>query len=168
MKSSKSSNDSPGAGVAFLLAQVGAHAAARFAEHLEPLKLIPPHAGILRAISRECGISQQSLAKFLGMFPSRMVLVLDEMERAGLIERKAKAADRRTYALHLTARGKDKLEAIGRVAREHQEALCAGLSASEREMLAQFLSRIADQQGLTPGVHPGFRQKGPGGQAGCG
>jgi len=145
-------------GAAFLLAQVGAHAAAKFAERLAALKLAPPHAGILGAINARTGISQQTLARLLCMFPSRLVLVLDEMERAGLLERKASAGDRRTYALHLTARGKQRLEAIGRIAREHQHALCAALTPEEQETLTGLLSRISEQQGLTPGVHPGFRR----------
>jgi DNA-binding MarR family transcriptional regulator len=148
------------AGVSFLLAQVGAHAAAKFAQRLEPLKLTPGQAGILRAINGEPGPSQQELARLLGMFPSRLVLVLDDLERAGLVQRRANSRDRRTYALHLTARGKEMLREIGRVAREHQEALCEGLSASERETLAALLSRIAQHQHLTPGVHPGYRQSG--------
>jgi DNA-binding MarR family transcriptional regulator len=148
------------AGAAFLLAQIGAHAAAKFAERLKPLKVTPAHAGILRVISGTRDMSQQGLAKHLGMFASRMVVLLDEMERAGLVERKASATDRRTYALHLTVRGKEKLNAIGRVAREHQDTLCAALSANERETLADLLSRIADEQRLTPGVHPGYRRIG--------
>jgi len=146
------------AGVAFLLAQVGAHAAAKFAERLEALKLSPGQAGILRAIGAEPGLSQQDLADLLGMFPSRLVLVLDELEGAGLVQRRANARDRRTYALHLTGRGNEILQQAGRIAREHQQALCAGLSAQERETLAELLSRIARQQGLTPGIHPGYRQ----------
>jgi DNA-binding MarR family transcriptional regulator len=95
--------------LAFLLSQVGSHAAARFAARLTPLKLSPAHAGILRIISADAGISQQKLAKLLRMFPSRLVLVLGEMEKAGLVERKPSAADRRTYALHLKAKGRDTL-----------------------------------------------------------
>jgi hypothetical protein len=34
--------------------------------------------------------------------------------------------------------------------------LCAALTDEEREQLAALLKRIADQQGLRPGVHPGF------------
>ena len=146
------------AGVAFLLAQVGAHAADKFAERLRPLKLAPAHAGILRVIHHAEGISQQALAKHLGIFPSRVVFVLDELEQLGFVERRPSAKDRRTYALHLTAGGKAKLEVIGRIAREHQEALCAALNAGERETLASLLSRMAEQQHLTAGVHPGYQK----------
>ena len=144
-------------GLAFLLSQIGAHAAARFARRLVPLKLAPPHAGILRIIFLQPGISQQKLAKMLGMFPSRLVLVLDDMEKLDLVERKASASDRRTYALHLTTKGKTTFEKIGRIAREHQEELCSTLSAKEQQTLATLLARIARHQHLTPGVHPGFR-----------
>ena len=154
-------------GVAFLLAQVGAHAADQFAERLEPLKLTPAHAGILRAISHAQGSSQQALAKHLGMFPSRMVFVLDELERLGFVERRPSAKDRRTYELNLTARGRAKLEAIGRIAREHQEALCAALNPGERETLASLLSRIAEHQHLRAGVHPGYRKLGGGHEISC-
>lgn len=141
---------------AFLLAQIGAHAAMRFAARLEELDLAPPHAGILRVVAMSAGISQQALAGMLGMVPSRLVTLLDELEELGLLERRDHPEDRRLYALHLTEKGSKRLGDIGRVARAHDEALCAALSEKEREQLAALLGRIADEQGLTAGVHPGF------------
>ena len=67
-------------GVGFLLSQVGAHAAAGFKERLAPLKLAPPHAGILRIINQSDGLTQQALGERLGVFPSRLVSLLDELE----------------------------------------------------------------------------------------
>lgn len=144
------------------MSQVGAHSAARFAERLEPLGFKPSHAGILRVIRQSDGLSQQALGERLGMFPSRLVGMIDELEKRGLVERRNSPADRRSYALHLTAAGRDALERIGKVSREHQEAVGAALSESERGQLAGFLRRIAAEQGLTPGVHPGFRTTGGG------
>jgi DNA-binding MarR family transcriptional regulator len=146
--------------VAFLLSQVGAHASAKFAERLEPLGLKPPHAGILRVVEQADGLSQQALGEKLGMFPSRLVGVLDELEELGLVERRDSPTDRRSYALYLTEAGRGALKEIGRVGREHQDALCAALDERERTQLAAFLTRIAAEQGLTPGVHPGFRKFG--------
>jgi DNA-binding MarR family transcriptional regulator len=79
-------------GVGFLPAQIGAHTAGKFGERLEALKLTPPQAGILGVLGRESGLSQQALADVLGMFPSRLVAVLDAMERAELVERRGKRA----------------------------------------------------------------------------
>ncbi len=145
---------------AFLLAQVGGHAAMRFGERLSGLGLTPPHAGILGAINGSEGLSQQALCERLRVMPSRLVTLVDELEQRELVERRDKPDDRRTHALHLTEQGRSVLTAIGQVAREHQEALCAALTREERQQLAGLLRRIADQQGLAPGVHPGFSRLG--------
>jgi DNA-binding MarR family transcriptional regulator len=145
---------------AFLLAQVGARAAALFASRLQELELVPAHAGALRVIAGNAGISQQLLASFLGMVPSRLVALLDELEERGLVERRDDPEDRRVYAIHLTDKGRKTMAEIGRVARAHDDAICASLSDKEREQLKSLLTRIADDQALTPGVHPGFAQAG--------
>jgi DNA-binding MarR family transcriptional regulator len=147
---------------AFLLSQVGAHSSARFAERLEPLGLKPAHSGVLRVVAQADGLSQQALGERLGVFPSRLVGMLDELEGRGLVERRDNPADRRSYAIFLTDAGRAALDQIRRVGEEHQDALCAALSESERAQLAGLLARIAAEQGLTPGVHPGFRKLGGG------
>ena len=50
-----------------------------------------------------------------------MVALVDELQERKLVERLSNPEDRRTYSLVLTANGRRVLEAIGRVAREHQE-----------------------------------------------
>src|SRR5882672_9153359 len=80
---------------AFLLAQLGAHAASRFAEQLSEIQLLPAHAGILRVIAATSGISQRALASLLGMLPSALVSSLDELEKRGLLERRDNPEDRR-------------------------------------------------------------------------
>lgn len=145
---------------AFLLAQVGAHAASKFAERLAELKLTPPHAGILRILSSTPAITQQTLAATLGMVPSRLVALIDDLEARGLVERRETPDDRRRYALHLTEKGRSTLATTGRVSREHSQTLLAALSQNEQRQLAILLQRVADEQGLTRGVHPGYRQIG--------
>ncbi len=144
-------------GVGFLLAQVGGHAARRFAARVSTLDLTPPQAGLLRAIARRPGQTQQSYAAHLGVPPSRFVTLVDSLERRGVIERRRSLDDRRAYGLHLTSDGDALMRDIGRVARAHEDDLCEGLSSSERDTLRELLARIAGAQGLTPGVHPGYR-----------
>src|SRR5262249_8228285 len=120
---------------AFLLAQVGAYAAAKFAERLAVLDLAPAHAGTLRVLHARPGISQQVLSSMLGAPPSRLVVLVDELEERGLVERRDSPEDRRVYALHLTHKGTEVLEAIGKIAREHDDAICSALTADEREAL---------------------------------
>lgn len=145
----------------FLIAQVGAYAASQFAARLRKLKIAPQHAGILRILNARPGITQQALATTLGIVASRLVVLVDEMEQRGLVERRQNAEDRRRHALYVTRNGRSTLEAIGRIAREHSQALLAAISEDERQQLASLLQRIADQQGLTRGVHPGYRDSCP-------
>ena len=147
-------------GPAFLLSQVGAHSAFRFTERLAPLKLTPAHAGILRVIEQADGLSQQALGEKLGIFASRLVGLIDELASRGYVERRDSPIDRRSYALYLTKAGREVLGQIARVSREHQDVLCAALAPSERAQLADLLRKIVDEQGLTPGVHPGYRKLG--------
>jgi DNA-binding MarR family transcriptional regulator len=147
-------------GVAFLLAQLGAHAAGRFGERLSGLGLAPPDAGVMKKIASSPGISQQALAEHLGVMPSRMVALIDELEGKKLVDRVSSPEDRRMYALRLTARGQQVVAEIGRIALEHERDLCSALTEKERETLAALCSRIATHQGLTPGVHPGYRTLG--------
>lgn len=142
---------------AFLLAQVGALAAAGFAERLGALGLQPQHAGVLRLIAASPGVNQLTLGQTLGIFPSRLVTLIDQLEQRGTIERRRNPEDRRNSALYLTAEGRETLAAIGRVAIEHQNAFLAALSGEERERLAGLLQRLAAAHGLALGVHPGFR-----------
>src|SRR5262249_1718721 len=130
----------------------------RFAQCLAPLGLAPPHAGILWNLSGERDMTQRELADLLGAFPSRLVLLLDELEKKGLVGRHASRKDRRSHALRLTRAGGAKLEEIGRIARQHQSDLCAALSDTERAQLQELLAKIAGQQQLRPRVHPGYRK----------
>jgi DNA-binding MarR family transcriptional regulator len=146
--------------VAFLLAQLGAHASSAFADRLRPLELRPPQAGILGRLARSPGESQRALADALGMHAPRLVALIDDLEARGLVERQRDPSDRRNYAISLTDQGLQALRGISAVARQHELALTAGLEEQERGQLASLLRRIADEQGLTPGVHPGFQRLG--------
>ena len=144
-------------GAAFLLAQLGAHAAARYGERIADLDLTPAQTGVLRLVMTGPGLSQRDLATRLGVGPSTVVALVDELETRGLLERRRSPTDRRHHALHLTDAGTRTMAEVRTVAVEHDADLTAALDDDERRVLADLLRRVADQQGLTPGVHPGYR-----------
>ncbi len=151
---------SDGDSVAFLLSQLGHRSTSVFADLIASIDLTPPHAGILRAIAAESGRSQQALSGQLGLLPSRVVAYVDELEARGYVERRRNPDDRRLHALYLTASGKKVMTKIGELGRQHNRLLTAGLDAQQRDTLHQLLATIAEQQGLTPHVHPGYRALG--------
>jgi DNA-binding MarR family transcriptional regulator len=143
----------PAVGSAFLLTQLGTYAAQEFATRVAEL-------GLLRAIALEPGRSQQALARHLGTPATRLVALVDGLEQRGLVERRRNPDDRRLYAVHLTDAGDAFMKKLGRVAREHDDALLDGLDADERTQLRTLLTRVAEARKLVAGVHPGYRTLG--------
>ena len=76
---------------ALLLAQVGTQSAYRFAQRLFELELLPPHAGVLKVLETDSGISQRALSRLLSMLPTRVVVLVNELEKRGLVERRPEA-----------------------------------------------------------------------------
>jgi DNA-binding MarR family transcriptional regulator len=134
--------DPPGS--AFLLAALGAHAAASFAERIAALDLTPPQTGLLRAIAATPGQSQQALAQLLGTPPSRLVGLVDSLADRGLVERRRNPADRRRYDLLLTDSGRAALAEAETVATKVETAFFDGLDESERVALQGVLARIIE------------------------
>lgn len=142
---------------AFLLAQVGALAGARFAQRLEPLAVQSSDVGILRLIATEENLSQQALAERLGVVPSRVVVLIDALEKKGLVARERSARDRRTYELRLTDEGRGIMREMREIGSAHEKDMTAALTPDEHQELARLLRKIADSHDLTPNVHPGYK-----------
>src|SRR5215813_10584087 len=99
--------------LAFLLSQVGTHAARRFSERLESVGLQPPQFRVLNMVDAAEGQSQQAIGEAIGAPASRMVAIVDELERRGLVERRPHPSDRRIRTIFLTGDGR-RLLARGR------------------------------------------------------
>jgi DNA-binding MarR family transcriptional regulator len=149
----------PRPGNAFLLAQLGADAAARFAARIKELGLTPAQSGLLRLIAWQPGQSQQAVATKLGTPPSRLVPLVDGLEERGLVERRRNPEDRRHHALYLTDAGNRFMaQELAPAGAAHENETCAGLDPAERAQLHALLEKMATHHGLTTGVHPGYRQ----------
>ncbi|WP_433195897.1 MarR family winged helix-turn-helix transcriptional regulator [Nocardia sp. CA-107356] len=158
--SGKAQPNRPMRAASFQLAQLGGYAGGRFAERVAEIGLTPPEVGILRLIAAEPGRSQRSLAAELGVVPSRVVALIDPLDRKGWIERRRSATDRRNHELHLTPEGGKLLARMAKLAVAHETELFEGLTDDEYEQLAVLLTKLAAARDLTPGVHPGYRTLG--------
>jgi DNA-binding MarR family transcriptional regulator len=151
----------PESGVAFLLVQLGFQVARVFGERLKPLGLEQRQAGMLVRLAENDGRSQQAIAEQMGVNPTRMVFLTDELEKLGLVERRRNPADRRSHALYLTEAGTAMLARVGEVTRAHEAAITASLTGADRDQLAALLRRLARDQGLAeqslPGIPPRHR-----------
>jgi DNA-binding MarR family transcriptional regulator len=142
----------------FLLSRMGMIAMKRFSQRLEQLGLNMRMWGALNVLDAEGAITQHMLGKSTGIDPSSMVATIDELERAGLVERRRHPTDRRAHALHITELGHTTLAQGRRLAKEAQEDLLAPLDPDERRQLHDMLLRMAratesahaDDQGRPP------------------
>jgi DNA-binding MarR family transcriptional regulator len=148
----------PHVGVAFLLSQVGAHAADDFAERLQAVELRPHEAGVLRILGSNPGLTQKALSELLGVLPSQLVVLLDALEGKALVERRNTPADRRRYQLHLTPAGRRALNTVARITKEMETHLLRALSRRERSDLLALLQRLSSAAKITAGVHPSYRR----------
>jgi DNA-binding MarR family transcriptional regulator len=153
----------PAGSLAFLLVQLGMHGAREFGERLKPLGLEQRQAGMLVRLAANEGRSQQAIAALMGINATRMVFLVDELEKLGLVERRRNPEDRRSHALYLTEPGRSALDQVRAVTAEHEQRMSAGLTAAERAELITLLRRLADAQGLHPGSLPGFPAHQPAG-----
>jgi DNA-binding MarR family transcriptional regulator len=154
--------DRPPRSVGFLLSQLGFVTSKRFHEALSPLGIGPREWALLRFVDASEGESQHTLAERLGVPPSRMVALVDGLEEAGLIERRAVPDDRRVRALYLTAKGREVLGRAVEVAIERETELCSALDESEREQLIDLLQKLQAERVPRRGVHPGLAVEHPG------
>lgn len=144
-------------GFGFLLVQLGFRFAALFAERLAPLGLEPRQFGALTTIAAAEGESQQAIAQHMGLTATRMVFLVDELERLGLAERRRNPDDRRSHALYLTDQGHELLVRGREVASAHDRAIGDPLTQAERARLTGLLRKLADAQQIQPGSLPGPR-----------
>jgi DNA-binding MarR family transcriptional regulator len=149
--SSPSSED----GIAYLLVQLGFHTARKFSELLAPLGLEPRQFGMLTRLAANEGRSQQAIGELMGLNPTRMVFLVDELEAQGLVERRRNPADRRSYALYLTGQGTRKLREARQASAAHEREITAALTEAQRDELAVLLRRVAQQQGISEESLPG-------------
>ncbi|WP_329496708.1 MarR family winged helix-turn-helix transcriptional regulator [Kitasatospora herbaricolor] len=169
MSSERQAAEEPGGpaptprGAAFLLTQLGTHAADRFAVRVAELGLTPPDIGLLRTIATRPGRSQRALAADLGVVPSRVVALIDRLDGKGLVERRRSTEDRRNHELYLSAEGGRVLGEVRGIAAAHEDDILSALDDGQRAELTELLGLVAAQQGLAPGIHPGYRNL-PGGQ----
>jgi DNA-binding MarR family transcriptional regulator len=98
---------------------------------------------LLLACGAEEGISQRDLAAILGLDPSQVVLLVDELAESGLVERRPSATDRRTKLVVATEAGRQVRTAAVEDVASVVTAQLSELTSTEQFLLRDLLSRLA-------------------------
>jgi DNA-binding MarR family transcriptional regulator len=102
------------------------------------------HLGVLGVLAEAGPLSQRALVDRLQLDKSSMVYIIDELERQGLAARRKDERDRRSYAVHITDAGRDRLAAASGTAADVMTGLLAPLTPAEREQLHGLLARFIE------------------------
>ena len=86
---------------------------------------------VLAGAGQGSPVSQQDQARMLGIDPTTIVAIVDELEAGGFVRRERSTVDRRRYELHLTAAGKQALAAADDVIDEVESEFFKTLPPAE-------------------------------------
>ena len=112
---------------------------ARFAEY----DLRPAEYSVLTLIAANPGSKQTEIAEALGIKRANFVALINGLEGRGLTERRARANDRRSHALFLTAAGEAFVVRMQAVQQGLEQRLVERLGGvAERDRLIGLLDRL--------------------------
>jgi len=113
----------------------------RTAELLDSIDLTTALFALLNVLGAREGTIQQQLSSDMGIDPSAMVKLINELEEAGLAERRRRPNDRRAWEVVITAKGRRTLERARRFATQVEDEILAGLSVTDRRQLLTLMRR---------------------------
>lgn len=114
-----------------------------FGEALAPLGIQIAHYDVLANVFHTPGLTQQALAEKLLVGRSAMSMLLPELERRKLIERRGDEADRRVRRLWLTPEGEALTRKALAIHVTRIEAMMTVLSDAECDQVGELLRRVS-------------------------
>jgi DNA-binding MarR family transcriptional regulator len=142
-----------------LLARLGRGAMDVYRDSLAPTGLKPPHVAALMEL-RVGPVGQQALGEATHFDPVKLVGVLNDLETAGLVERRRDCVDRRRHIVAITGAGRERLADVERASATAEERLLAGLAPDQRDQLAALLRLVLETSRLGE-TCPGAAEAGP-------
>jgi DNA-binding MarR family transcriptional regulator len=98
---------------------------------------------VLVALDRSAVRTQAALAEAIGADKTRIIAILDELQRNGLIERVADPEDRRARLLEITTQGRRVKDAIQTEIQRGEERWLGTLSATDRAVFLRVLQELS-------------------------
>jgi len=109
---------------------------------LAHLDIKPPHLDILINLYRFEGITQQELARKLLVGRSNMSMLLPQLEKRGLVERRGDERDKRILRLSLTSEGRTLTEEAMEIQTALIDKSLAADTIDECTVIAQSMERL--------------------------
>ena len=127
----------------FLLARLGLGFKTRAMARVEGAGGEVYDYGVLAILGEGDRETQATIADALDLDPSRLVALLDSLERRGLVVRQRDPHDRRRHVVSITPAGKHELARLRKVVQELEDEYLEPLDAESRATLHELLLRLA-------------------------
>lgn len=127
----------------FLLARLGIAFKSRALARVELEGFEPNHYSVLAILAEGDRQTQGTIAEALGLDPSRLVNLLDALEKGGLIARQRDPLDRRRHVVSITAAGSAALDELRTLAQAMADEFFAPLAPEDRETFHRLLLELA-------------------------
>lgn len=96
----------------------------------------------LKRLHHSEGLTQNELAEFLEMEPIALGRVIDRLQKAGFVERRADPADRRCWRLHLLPKAHAVVDDMEQISEELFRQAQRGISATDMKTMISVLGRM--------------------------
>jgi DNA-binding MarR family transcriptional regulator len=134
------------------------------ADSVAAAELTPLQFAVLACLNKrngQPGIDQNGLAARLGVERSHVSLLVEELGKRGLVERRVNGADRRARILRLTSKGDGVFDRLRKKNAAANERVLDPLTAEERELLFDLLIRVIKQNSAYARPGAGRRKRRP-------
>ncbi|WP_397594650.1 MarR family winged helix-turn-helix transcriptional regulator [Sphingorhabdus sp.] len=126
----------------FLIADTARLMRRAFDERVRTHSMTRAQWRVLGLLLRFGGSTQVTLAEMMDVEPITAARMIDRLQEAGLVERRADPSDRRAWRIHLTAKGESKLEELRPTALSLYEDAVSGLNQAQQAELETMLNII--------------------------
>lgn len=137
------------ADLAFLLSQASHVLLTELTAGLAKLGISPRHYCVLKTAAGG-DLTQIRLAELCSLDKTTMVVTIDELEKAGLAERRPSSTDRRVRIIAVTEAGVRMVADAQKVVADVHEDVLSSLPADEREAFLNGLMRLVNGRLSTP------------------
>ena len=97
---------------------------------------------ILSRLERQPGLSQNEMAAIVEVEPITIARLVDRLQTAGFVERRADPKDRRIWRLHLTPAAEPMLGEIKKVKAQLHDEITAGVDPATLDLMVDGLLKL--------------------------
>ncbi|MCJ9427784.1 MarR family winged helix-turn-helix transcriptional regulator [Kordiimonas marina] len=119
--------------------------ASDFQAEMAVVGLRPVQLSILAIVDENPGIRQGKIGEALNIARENIAPLVNELEKAGHLERQRHPTDGRAFAIYLTPQGEDLLVRSKEILRQREKVLMSRLTPAEQQQLTSLLYKLVEK-----------------------